>query len=539
MRIQRFLFLFLFSLLVSRLQAEVPLSTSIEQVKVYLSGAQISRTGTSFINAGEQTLKISGLSPYLDESSLKVSAKGQFTVLSITHSLNYLKPVEQAEYLLMLQAKIDSLNEVEAYLNGELEIIREKKKVLDTNRKIGREEGVSITQLREALSFYETALAGMKKKELRIRNELKVLEKLKQTFLNQISTEQVEEKATSEIEILVKADKRTRATFGISYLVSNAGWMPKYDLKVTDLSKPASLTYKASFYQNTQEDWNKVKLSFSSLDPREGAQKPELAPWYLSFSYNKPYANRYDSEVPVLNEVVVVKKKALGIAIDREEATYEEDKSTILPSTSTQKATSVAFEVNLPYTLKSEGGTKTVDLEEYEIPASYQYYAVPKLNPAAFLIAKITDWESYNLLDGEINLFFEDTYVGKSPLKTAVLTDTLEVSLGKDNQISISREKIKQFSKTKVLGANRTDKKGFEITIRNNKQVPVLIWLEDQMPVSSNSAIEIKVLDIEKGDYNENTGLIDWEIKLKPGEAKNVSFSYEVKYPKGKRVILE
>ena len=530
-------------LLVFSAKAEVPLETKINKVKVYLSGAQVSRTGETYLDAGEHTLTLSGLSPFMDAASLKVSAKGQFTVLSITHSLNYLKPIAQSALQLMLQAKIDSLTEVEASLNGDLEIIREKKKVLDTNRKIGSEEGVSISQLREALAFYENELAGMKRKELKIRNELKELEKLKKKYQNQLNTNKVEEKATSEIEILVKANKRTKASFGVSYLVANAGWKPKYDVKVSDLSKPATLTYKASFFQNTQEDWEKVALSFSSIDPKEGALKPEINPWYLSFAYDRVYSNRYNKQEAVtLDEVVVVKKRAQGLAMDREEAemdSYEDEASTILPSSTTQKATSVEFEVNLPYTLTSEGGMKTVDLEEHEIPASYQYYAVPKLNQAAFLIAQIMDWESYNLLDGEINLFFEDTYVGKSILNTEVLTDTMEVSLGKDNQISISREKIKQFSKTKVLGTNRTDKKGFEISLKNNKQVAVTLKLQDQIPLSTNSSIEVNMLDSGKGSFNEATGIIDWEIKLKPGESKKLSFSYEVKYPKGRRVVLE
>ena len=90
-------------LLVLSAEAEVPLETKINKVKVYLSGAQVSRTGETYLNAGEHTLTLTGLSPFMDAASLKVSARGQFTVLSITHSLNYLKPNAQSALLLMLQ----------------------------------------------------------------------------------------------------------------------------------------------------------------------------------------------------------------------------------------------------------------------------------------------------------------------------------------------------------------------------------------------------------------------------------------------------
>ena len=61
--------------------------------------------------------------------------------------------------------------------------------------------------------------------------------------------------------------------------------------------------------------------------------------------------------------------------------------------------------------------------------------------------AKISNWSEYNLLEGEANLYFEDTYLGRTVLDTRQLVDTLEISLGDDKGVVVGREKIQDFSK--------------------------------------------------------------------------------------------
>ena len=58
---------------------------------------------------------------------------------------------------------------------------------------------------------------------------------------------------------------------------------------------------------------------------------------------------------------------------------------------------------------------------------------------------KVTNWEELNLFDGELNLFFEGAYLGKSLLDLQSASDTLDISLGKDKGIVIQRKKLKEF----------------------------------------------------------------------------------------------
>jgi hypothetical protein len=86
----------------------------------------------------------------------------------------------------------------------------------------------------------------------------------------------------------------------------------------------------------------------------------------------------------------------------------------------------------MPYTVRSDNQVIGVDLEQLKLPATYEYYAVPKLNPEVYLTAYLTDWESLNLLEGEATVFFEGSYVGKSVLNTQTAGIIAVLSLGRD-----------------------------------------------------------------------------------------------------------
>jgi uncharacterized protein (TIGR02231 family) len=164
---------------------------------------------------------------------------------------------------------------------------------------------------------------------------------------------------------------------------------------------------------------------------------------------------------------------------------------------------------------------------------------MPKLSPLAYLTANITDWAKLSLQTGEATLYFENSFVGKSTLNVNQLKDTLTISLGTDNSILVKREKRKDFTSKKVIGANKTDTFSFLLSIRNNKSNMVKITLNDQIPVSSNSDINVDPIELSGGKIDRQSGEIKWEFEIKPQETKQVILTYSVKYPKDKIVILE
>jgi uncharacterized protein (TIGR02231 family) len=161
------------------------------------------------------------------------------------------------------------------------------------------------------------------------------------------------------------------------------------------------------------------------------------------------------------------------------------------------------------------------------------------MSQLAYLTGNIIDWAKQSLLSGEATLYFENTFVGKSMLNVNQLTDTLTISLGTDPGILVKREKRKDFTSKKVIGANKTDTYSFLVTVRNNKSNAIQITVNDQIPVSSNSSITVETSELSGGKVNNETGIVKWDIDLKPQEKKELVLTYSVKYPKNQNVILE
>jgi uncharacterized protein (TIGR02231 family) len=315
--------------------------------------------------------------------------------------------------------------------------------------------------------------------------------------------------------------------------VTGASWTPSYDLRSTNTDSPIALDYRASAYQTTGEDWKNVKLKLCTGNPQQNGSKPSLYPWYL-YIYNT-YDDYRTSNAPA------------SAAEDLEKAGGKKDeaKENIAAQTAANyttvytNATNFEFDINLPYTINSDGKTTIVEIQNYTLPAIYQYYCAPKIDRNAYLLAKVTGWENYNLLSGYINLYFEGTYVGKSYLDVNNTKDTLDVSLGRDENIAVERIKQKDYNANQFIGLNRKVSYVWEIDVRNKKKTPIEIVVEDQLPLSTDKQIEIEQGETSGAKYDETTGFLSWKLNLKSAETQKIKFSYSVKYPKDKNVHVE
>lgn len=196
------------------------------------------------------------------------------------------------------------------------------------------------------------------------------------------------------------------------------------------------------------------------------------------------------------------------------------------------------FDIQETYTIQPDGKVNMIDIKRISIPAGYSYYAAPKLEQAAFLTAKVVNWQSLDLLAGEASLFYEGTYLGKSFLDPATTHDTLELALGKDKGVIVERKLVGESSSKRLIGSNKTDGRVFEWSIRNNKSTAVSILVEDQYPISVVKEIEVDEKGHGAGLLNETTKVISWHLVIEPNSERKDQIKYTVKYPKDKQIQL-
>lgn len=246
-----------------------------------------------------------------------------------------------------------------------------------------------------------------------------------------------------------------------------------------------------------------------------------------------------------LSEVVVtaygvLKGRVAGVDASGERNLKKDKESIQTVTVVTQyQPTTTLYKIDDKYTLETDGKTTTIGIKQFDVPALYDYFSAPKIDPSAFLTAKIVNWQDYGLQSGEASLYFEGTYLGKTYIDLGSSADTLSLSLGKDNGIKISRKLVKEFSAKRFIGSNRTDTRLYEISVRNTKRDAVNITVNDQFPVSTTKEIYVDDLKAPEAQIDKETGFVTWTITLQPGQEKKLNISYSVKYPKDKKVVLE
>lgn len=261
---------------------------------------------------------------------------------------------------------------------------------------------------------------------------------------------------------------------------------------------------------------------------------------------------RLEEDVRALEEVVVVgygttegalQGKVSGLKIRGTKPVQARDEMApavnLVETEQVSRQTSVEFEIQTPYTLLSDGKNLTINIDSYSLPAEYQYFCAPKIDKNAYLTAQIVDWEKYNLLEGEASVYFEDTYTGKTLLDVRYMSDTLNISLGKDKGITIDREMQKQFTTKQFLGSKKEETRSWLLSVKNNKAQGIKISVFDQIPVSTLEEIEVKADNISNGKLDAETGIIEWNFQLKPAEKKELDLKYSVRYPKNQTLTIE
>ena len=531
-------FLTIFFLFASGLKAqdEKAIVTGIKHVTVYPDRAQIDREASLTISAGKSLLKFSGLSPYIDMQSVQVKGFGNFVILSVNHQNNYLQNLEDTPEVKALKGEIESLKQKVEDENASVAVLKEKADFLRANQSIlVKSTSFSIDQFKSVIDLYtnnmdQISISRIKKQRL-IKDYETRIAALQQQLSDKLNRQHL---PAGEILVTVQAERQVQGKLDLSYVVSNAGWYPSYDIRVEDINNPVSIVYKANVFQNSGIEWKEAKLSFSNASPWLSGNVPVLSPWFIDF---------YTQPAIMIRGVTSFSKKsevpATAAADNYMNKVRENAPEAARPVVNKRIGeTTVIFDVSEPYTVEADGKIRTVEIQSFKTQALYKYVSVPKMAPIAYLTANITDWSQLNLQNGEATLYFENSFVGKSSLNVNEINDTLAVSLGPDNSIVVKREKRKDFTSRKTIGSNKTETFSYILSVRNNKTNMISITMKDQLPVSSNSAIVVEPVELSGGKLDSHTGIVSWELSVKPGETKDIEFGYSVKYPKDKELGL-
>jgi uncharacterized protein (TIGR02231 family) len=515
--------------------AQTPVKTDITAVTVYLNGAVETRSGAVSLKKGENQIVLASLSQFITPGSVQVKGSPNFTISSVKYQINYLtKPKDSPT----IKQKRDSLENTEFLLSTRQamkSVYAEEKSMILSNKSInGNQKALMVEDLEEMAGFFRNRLKEIEFKLIETERDIKKFQETVQRLKNELNQlRSKHHQNTGEIHITLLSDKNVDSPLEVSYLVNNAGWYPTYDLRSADLGESVELVYKAKVWQATGNEWNNVTMTFSTGNPALGGQHPSLYPWFVGL--REPGAQVYrataNSGAPAVyedrEEVRTISASQVQIKSKSESFSdkYVQVKENVVQT---------EFIVTASQTIPSDNQQYDIEVQRVMLKGAYEYFAVPKLDKDAFLIVHVMDWMKHNLLPGESNIYFKGSYVGSGYLDPMVNSDSLTFSMGRDRGIVIKREPIENLSGGGTLGSKRRVQQGYEISITNTKKKAIRIKVEDQVPVKTDSQIEVEHNDLSGGQLNTTTGTVTWTLDIPPGETVKRKLIYTVKYPKKK-----
>ena len=506
-------------------QNDLKTNANITHVTVFRSQAQITRLASIDANEGFYNVIFDKLSPYINMNSVEVKADQAITILSVMNRNQYLNKEEKPESIRLMEDSLESLNASLADFKADKETIVFQKELMLANKNVGSNQtGVKTDELEDLIALYHKKLNEFKTDWFRLTKLENKYTEIKQKLSQQLAEyNNGQLQLTNEIVVSIKANRELQnAKMELGYLVSNVGWQPFYDIRVKDTKSPVNIMCKAKITQGTGEDWKNVMLKLTTASPAEGGNKQELQTNWLRF---------YDPVLSITKGYDAAAAPKMQRLISEPNAVAESIGMTSIAET----AINTEFIVNTPYSIPSDNAPHSVDLNVLSLPAEYIYQAVPKLEKDVFVTARVAANDLVNNLQGEANVYFDGTFTGNTYINSTA-EDTLTLSLGRDKRIQVERKKLKEFSSKSFFGNSKTESNRWEVIIRNTRKESIKILLEDQVPVSTDKEIEVKITDAGNASVENESGKLKWIFNVAPEQSQTAKFSFEVKYPKDKKI---
>ena len=540
--------------------------SEVDRVTVYLSGAQIFRKAKFTLVPGTQKVVLDSVSQFLQDQSLQATSSGSYTILDVKHDVRHIQPpVKEATIVpAHILTALDSLKDALDLLNFKLGQVQATiinlngEKRLITGNKImkGEGKGDSLPVLVEAVSFYRKQLEDIENKlyaeKLAEYKFLKKKQKLtaRQTELNAYQKNLRPGAAPTvrtvhQVIVTIHSRIHQKTNITINYLVNCAGWHPSYDLRAKGTDKPMTITYKADVFQQTGFDWDGVELTLSTHAPTAQTAKPELPQWIVDYYTHVTKSLSYDvrnaqsnMRATLSNATKETKNRDKAPKVQGYKKLLEYDQSVKEVLSEVHRSIIHSeYKIQYDYTIESDGEPKVLLIREKDIPADYLHYVIPKVNKDVYVIARIPEWESLELLPASANIYFDNAYIGRTDIDPISMQDTMEIAMGIDRSVVVTRKKVKDEVETSILSKWASREMAIQLSLKNNKQVPITLEILDQIPVSKHEEIKVEIGTKGDGKLDEIKGTLTWLIELDATEHKLIDFTYTLEYDKNKEIL--
>ena len=527
------------------------IDAAIAKVTVYTDRALVTRQNTISLEGDESELILSNLPVTLFQDSVRVTGKGTSTVNILGVKVeSVFTPEVAVESIAQIDRQIQTLQNQKASLDNQLSSRQLQLNFVEQlSEKSKTQYAINLSKQQTNLEQTQALLDFIGDKYLHYGDRITELKQQQQDINNQIATLKQQKRNLSvpqnkeyfNLIIFIEASEPGEFELEVSYLVSRASWHPLYDLKVDTQEKQLNLTYLAEVKQSTGEDWQNVALVLSTAKPGLGTLPPKLEPWYI------------DAHKPVPSTIARSRKKQQARSLSASEESYSapvasaammEDADELVErpesyreaetvaATVAQSGSVVTFDVSGGGNIPSDGTPYKVTIFRDRYPARLEYVAIPRLVSFTYLQAAITNPATgVTLLPGKANILREQTFVGTTTLENIAPNQEFTLNLGIDEGWKIERNLVQRQVDKKLIGNKKRVTYAYRLIINNLQARESSLKLTEQLPVSRDENIKVRLVQTEPKIKLGEMGLLEWSLTLPEDGKQEISYQFTLEYP--------
>lgn len=531
------------AILITKEQIDLKTNSAAREVIVYTNRAEVKRSLTCKLAAGENNVSFRNLGKGIDEDSIKaaVNVSGA-RITAIFLEQNQLYFFRETEHEKLYHEILATLKDCARVLD-EKSLCALENKLLTELREYIREilnpillkQDVALVKLNEALAFLN---------ELTCHNHDEIIEKNEQyrhlaeklTLLKEQLTKvrSLDARQQNNIIVTILADATAETEVSLSYTLSTATWRTAYDAELTRETATVRLACYGEILQKSGEDWTNVKLILSTAAGERSIELPQIFPVYLSGYKQK-------REKTVIQEDREIKEELpVGAMTGTEPEPADEaplpDAQPRAATKTAAKGTAYTFDIQRPATIPPDGHWHKVLINQQEIPAQVSYETIPEIMEYVYLRASLVNSLGLPLLPGRLAIYRNKSYIGQSTMKYTAPDGPLAISFGIDNDLRVKRIVYRNTQRPATLLNNKNVyEKEIRFILYNYKTQPEKILLKEGIYVSEIKDISIDLLDETTSGYTtDKEGVVQWTVDLPvdPFRHTELKLCYKINAPK-------
>lgn len=540
--------------------AELKSGSAISSVVLFPSGAEVTRWAKVKLEPGEHTLLFPDLPALALPGSIRVEGKatGRLEIGSVdTRRVRVPRgdPEQQASERRAIELEIEKLKDERAVIETEvkasetqLALIQKLAELPEHPAPAGPQGGAAQPDWGQVFGLIGQRSTEAQKAALSAKVKMRDIDRKIEDLQKKLAALAPAQDERTEVKVSVAAGSALDAELAIRYQVGGASWVPYYDARLATGSKDVApglkLARRASIQQRTGEDWRDVALQLSTTRPGAGTAAPELQPMTVDFEPDappqppRPLASPPPASMPrsMRQAAEADADKAVAGSVAKMEEAREQ--RAVVEAAPFQ----AIFSVPGKLTVLATGEQKRVQIDVTDIEPQLMVRTVPRLDPKAYLYAKLTLPKTTAYLPGQVLLFRDGTFVGNGRLPLLAPGEQHELGFGGDDAVKVRHSVIEEKrSEQGIISSSKADQRVYRISIRNMHQRAIGVTVLDQLPVSQHQDIKVEMIGKQapsRRDIDDKRGTLAWDLKLEPDQESQVEFGWRIQWPAARKIQL-